>query len=116
MELLVIVLNKTEFLTDLLDGFVEEGIKGATIVDSAGMGHVIASHFPLFSSFAQLMKDDDKHSKMIFTVVDSCGERDKAVKVVESVIGDIEKPDTAFLFSLPVSFVKGIAFRDCGGK
>lgn len=114
MELLVIVLNKTEYLTDILDGFVKAGIRGATILDSAGMGHLIANHFPFFASFADLRSDREQHSKTIFTVVNSCDEKDNAIQVVDEVLGDISKPDTAFLFSVPVNFVKGISIPPCG--
>ncbi len=114
MELLVIVLNKTEFLSEILQGFVEKGIKGATIIDSAGMGHLIANHFPFFASYADLSGSNENHSKTIFTVVNSCDEKDNAVNVVEEVLGDITKPDSAFLFSVPVNFVKGITINPCG--
>jgi hypothetical protein len=114
MELLVIVLNQTEFLTEILRGFVDAGIKGATVIDSAGMGHIVADHFPFFASFADLGGSQENHSKTIFTVVNSCDEKDNAVNVVEEVLGDISKPDTAFMFSLPVNFVKGITINPCG--
>jgi nitrogen regulatory protein P-II 1 len=113
MELLVIVLNKTEYLTEILHGFVEIGIKGATVIDSAGMGHLVADLFPFFSSFADLRDEKENHSKTIFTVVNSCNEKDNAVKVVEEVLGDITKPNTAFMFSVPVNFVKGITINPC---
>ncbi len=113
MELLVIVLNRTEYLTEILSGFVEAGIRGATIVDSAGMGHLVANHFSFFARFAELDRENENHSKTIFTVVNSCDEKDNAVKVVEEVMGDLSKPDSAFLFSLPVNFVKGIAIKPC---
>ena len=114
MELVVIVLNKIEHLTEILDGFLEEGLKGATVIDSAGMGRIMASYIPFFAHFADLEEENKKYSKTIFTVVNSVNERNKAVKVVEEVIEDIEQPDTAFIFSVPVSFVKG--FYSKGGK
>ncbi len=114
MELLVTVLNKTEYLTDILDGFVRTGIRGATILDSVGMGHLIANHFPFFASFADIGMNQEQHSKTIFTVVNSCDEKDNALRVVDEVLGDISKPDSAFLFSVPVNFVKGISIPPCG--
>ena len=40
MHILFLVLNKTEYLDDILSAFVKIGIKGATIIDSQGMGSV----------------------------------------------------------------------------
>ncbi|KAB3530069.1 hypothetical protein [Alkaliphilus serpentinus] len=114
MELLVIVLNKTEYLTDILDGFVEVGIKGATVIDSAGMGHLIADHVPFFAKFADIEATEKNHSKTIFTVVNCCDERDNAIEIIEKTVGDINEPDTVFLFSLPVNIVKGLSVKRCG--
>lgn len=111
LELVVIVLNKTEFLTEILDGFVEEGLRGATVIDSSGMGHILANYIPFFAKFADMEEEQKNHSKTIFTVVDSEFERNKAVRVVEEIIGDISEPNTAFIFSLPVNFVKGLNSR-----
>lgn len=114
LELLVIVLNKTELLTELLDGFIEKGISGATVIDSSGIGHLVADHIPFFSQFIDFGSEDKNHSKTIFMVVSCLEERNLAVKNVEEVLGDITKPDSAFLFSVPVNFVKGISSDKCG--
>lgn len=114
MELLVIVLNKIEYLKDILDGFVEIGIQGATVIDSAGMGHIIADHVPFFSQFAEIEATDKNHSKTIFTVVNCCEDKEKAVEIVERSIGNLSEPDTAFIFSVPVNFVKGLTMNKCG--
>jgi nitrogen regulatory protein P-II 1 len=114
LELVVIVLNKPQYLSEILDGFVEDGIKGATVIDSSGMGHLIADHVPFFLQFADLDDSQGNHSKTIFTVVNCKEERDKVVQNVEHVIGDITRPDTAFIFSVPVNFVKGLTLKGCG--
>lgn len=106
MELLFIVLNQKEFLLDILDGFVEKGIKGATVVDSSGMCHLVADHIPFFSHFAEI-EGEKNHSKTIFTVVDGEAQRNKAVSIVEEILGSLDKPDSAFIFSVPVNFIKG---------
>ncbi|KAB3534787.1 hypothetical protein F8154_07960 [Alkaliphilus pronyensis] len=113
MELLVIVLNKTEYLRGILDGFIDIGIRGATVIDSAGMGHIIADHIPFLAQFAEIEATEKNNSKTIFTVVNCC-ERDKAIELVEDIIGDINEPDTVFLFSVPVNIVKGLAIKGCG--
>ncbi len=44
MNALFIVLNEIEYLDDILDGFVDIGVKGATILDSqGGMGSAITN-------------------------------------------------------------------------
>lgn len=111
LELVVIVLNKVEFLTEILNGFVDEGIRGATAINSSGMGRIMAEYIPFFARFADLEDENKNHSKTVFTVVNSTEERDKVVKIVEDTIGNIDEPDTAFIFSVPVNFVKGLNSR-----
>ena len=55
MKVLVIVLNREEFLDDVLSLFVEMGITGATIIDSVGMGRIISYNIPIFAGFRDLM-------------------------------------------------------------
>lgn len=111
MELVHIVLNKPDRLSEILALFLEYGIHGATVIDSGGMGHLIANQSPMFSMFAEL-KEDKHNSKMIMTVVDSESERDLVLKAVEDVLGDISVPDTAVFFTTPVVFSKGMDHHD----
>ncbi|WP_161879361.1 hypothetical protein [Alkalibacterium sp. MB6] len=108
MELVIIVLNKTDVLDELLTAFVEYKVTGATVLDSSGMGHIISNRFPMFSMFAELKDERKANSKTIFTVVENESEREDVLHAVESVLGDITEPDTAIFFSLPVNFTKGI--------
>ena len=42
MKLLVLILNKVEKLEEVLEGYLEVGISGSTIIDSVGMWHVLS--------------------------------------------------------------------------
>ena len=44
MQLLFFVLNRSEMLDDILTSFADHDIHGATILDSKGMVHLLASH------------------------------------------------------------------------
>ena len=52
MKLLFIILNSAENLEEVLEGLLEVGVTGATVVDSVGMGHIIED-VPLFAGHAQ---------------------------------------------------------------
>ncbi|MER2063937.1 MAG: hypothetical protein ABS873_04750 [Alkalibacterium sp.] len=108
MELVVIVLNQTDMLNELLTLFLKYKIKGATVLDSSGMGHLISNQFPIFSMFAELSDEREANSKTIFTVVKDEAERAEVLSVTESVCGDLTQPDNAIFFSVPVTFTKGI--------
>lgn len=108
MELVVIVLNKTDMLNEILTLFMRYQIKGATVLDSSGMGHLISNQFPMFSMFAELGEERESNSKTIFTVVKDEAERKEVLSIAESVCGDFSEPDNAIFFSVPVNFTKGI--------
>lgn len=114
MELVHIVLNKPDRLSEILTLFLEYGIHGATVIDSGGMGHIISGQSPMFAMFAEL-KEDKNNSKMILTVVEDEQERDLVLKAVEDVLGDISVPDTAVFFTTPVVFQKGMDYHDVEG-
>jgi len=110
MELVFIVLNKTDRLNELLTEMMENDLSGATVIDSSGMGHLISNQFPMFSMFAELEEESDSNSKTILKVVDTIEERNKTVEIVEHVCGDLKGPDTAIVFTVPVNFQKGINY------
>lgn len=110
MELVIIVLNKTDLLNELLTEFMENDLSGATVLDSSGMGHLISNQFPMFSMFAELESEREDNSKTILKVVKSVEERKRTEDLVEKVIGDFNDPDTAVMVSIPVNSVKGINY------
>ena len=117
MQVLFLVLNETEYLDDILAAFVEIGVKGATIVDSQGMGGALATNphqqLPIFGYLKNLMEGAHPYNKTIFTLLDSQELTDKAVKAVKDIVGDINRPGVGLMFTIPVGSVYGIG---SGGK
>lgn len=110
MEVIVVVLNETDVLNELLTKFMEKDIKGATVIDSGGMGHLIAHNYPMFAMFAELEDERENNSKTIFVVSDDTTDRDRVTAALEEVLGDLSEPNTAIVFSLPVNYARGISF------
>lgn len=110
MELVIIVLNKTDLLNELLTEFMDNDLSGATVLDSSGMGHLISNQFPMFSMFAELEGERKNNSKTILKLVESVEERERTEELVEKVVGDFSDPDTAIVISVPVSSAKGINY------
>ncbi len=110
MQVVFIVLNKTGKLDELLKEFVEIGIKGATILESTGMGRLLVSadaeEIPFFSSLRIMLNEGKPFNKTIFSVV-SDDQVPKLVETYEKVVGDLHQADTGIIFTMPVSFVKG---------
>lgn len=109
MELLVCVVNQEEKLEDILSGFLELGITGATIINSAGMGRVLTQDVPVFAGLQALVSRARPRNVTLFSVIDSTDKLEAAIKLVQDVCGDLETPATGILFTIPISRVMGLA-------
>ncbi len=108
MKLVIFVLNKEEFLEDVLEAFIEAGITGATILDSEGMGRFLTYEVPLFADFKDFMKGNKPYNKTIFSVVDEDEKIKKVEEMIEQICGDLSSPGTGVFFTLPVDYIKGL--------
>ncbi|MBN2656988.1 MAG: PTS sugar transporter subunit IIA [Spirochaetales bacterium] len=105
MKLMILVLYLDEFLYHILEYFIQEGIEGATIMDSSGMGEYISS-IPLFATFIGFMNEKKNHSKTIFVLIPENKEAD-IVKGIEEITGDLDKKEGAMILTTDISLYKG---------
>ena len=70
MELLIVILNKEEYLEKVLSILVEIGIPGATILESEGLGHFLAYEVPIFAGLRQLIGEKKTANKTILALID----------------------------------------------
>lgn len=109
MQLLVAVLNQVEALDDVLSGFLELGITGATIVNSEGMAHVLTHDIPLFAGIQTLISRSRAQNYTIFSVIDEDEKVDAAFALIQDVCGAMSEPGTGIVFAVPVSRAEGVA-------
>jgi nitrogen regulatory protein PII len=107
MQLLLFILNKEEHLEEILEMFLELDITGATIIDSIGMGRILAYDIPIFAGFRNLMQDSRPGNKTIFTVLHE-DKVQSVIRGIEQICGNLNEPGSGILITLPVSNVKGI--------
>ncbi|MBB6482055.1 PTS sugar transporter subunit IIA [Spirochaeta isovalerica] len=105
MKLMILVLYLDEFLYHILEYFIQEGIEGATIMDSSGMGEYISS-IPLFATFIGFMNEKKNHSKTIFVLIPENKEAE-IVRGIEEITGDLDKKEGAMILTTDISFYKG---------
>jgi nitrogen regulatory protein PII len=109
MYALFIVLNKTDYLEDIMSTFVRLGVEGATILDSQGMASAIINgqidDLPLFGSLKNIIEGSHPYNKTIFSVIESEELVDKVAAAVKEVMDDSLKKGSGFIFSVPVSKV-----------
>ncbi len=115
MKLMVLILNKEEYLDRVLAAYVEAGVSGATILDSEGMGRFLTYEVPLFSDFKGFMKGNKPYNKTILSIIQDESIVPKIEKLLEKILGGISSPGTGILFTVPVDYVSGMICESSTG-
>ena len=115
MQLLVAVVNDPEKVDDILSGFLELGITGATVINSEGMGRVLTHDIPIFAGLQTLITRSRPQNRTIFSVIDE-EKVEPAMALLQEVCGDLSAPATGIAFTLPVDRVMGLAPELGGGE
>lgn len=69
MKLVFIVLNNVELLEELIEYMVEMDVRGGTVMDSVGMGRILAYDIPIFAGFRELMVGARTNNRTMMTTV-----------------------------------------------
>jgi hypothetical protein len=110
MLLYVLVLSKIELLEPLFERMMEDGIRGATVLESTGMMHVLSddenANLPMYAVLRALYSPERKQSRTIFVVL-----REEQLQLMESLVdevtGGLDNPDTGIAFAVPLTYLKG---------
>ncbi len=104
-KLLFIILYYEDDLRAVLEYLIDQGIEGATILNSKGMGSYVSA-MPLFAGFLGFMREDRNISYTVMTLISAS--REKAIiSGIERITGDLDKRQGAMAISLDVAFCKG---------
>ena len=103
MQLVVCVLNKTSALEHILRELSEIGVKGATVLNSKGMAHILSENEELkfMESIVKLLNPENSESKTLFVVAPD-EKTEEIVSVIDKCTGGLNNPDTGVVFTLPV--------------
>lgn len=92
MYLLIAVLNNEELLDDLITGWLDIGITGATVIESTDSLQLISHHIPIFAGFRALTSGGMPHNKTLFTIIRDKEVVDQAIACLEALCADTGKP------------------------
>lgn len=106
--LLYCIVKDDRQLDLILTGFIELGIRGATVVDARGMAQVLRRDVPIFAGLSSLFPGSTSDSYLILSVLESGGVT-AVSDLIEDVCGDFREPGSGILFTVPVATVRGLA-------
>lgn len=109
MQLLIAVINQEEKVDEILTGFLDLGITGATVLNSEGMGRLLPHDVPIFAGLQTLTSRDRPQNQTIFSVIETEEKVEGAIELLQRVCGDLNSPATGIAFTIPVNRVAGLA-------
>ena len=113
VQLLIAVINQEEKLEEVLAGLLELGVTGATVINSEGMGRLLASEVPIFAGLEQLSARTRPRNQTLFSVIDDDAKVDRVVDLLQEVCGSLDQPATGIVVTVPVLRAVGLA-RELG--
>ena len=107
-ELLFCIVKNHHQVEEILTGFLDLGVRGATVFDGRGMGQILSTDVPIFAGFRSLFPGGSAGTYLILSVVEE-GVIDEVIDLIEEVCGDLGRPGTGVLFTVPVRRIRGLA-------
>lgn len=106
MKLLCIVLNSTDKLEEVLEGLIEVGVSGGTVVDSVGMGHIIED-VPLFAGMRNVFRAARSRNNMIFSVI-SDAQVAETLDLMDKILDCSHEKGKGIAFTIPIDAAIGV--------
>ncbi len=106
MYLLLVILNKEEYLEDILSVFLELGIEDAVTIDAESMKRSLAAQVPIFAGL-RLDLGRRPFSKIILASSDEKDTAHNVVKLLKEVDIDLEVPGVSRIYTIKLESVYG---------
>lgn len=108
LQALFIVISDPGRTERVLEILVECEIRGATIVESMGMGRVLSDNIPVFASLRAILSRQHENNQTIFAVSKYPAKIDKAMELISDEFNGFKDPCSGMVFVVPV--LKAIGF------
>jgi hypothetical protein len=107
MYLLLITLNKEEYLDDVLSCLVELGIQDATIVETQSMENALAYKIPIFAGLRFQLGGGKPYSKTILAVTDNKNVGKEIISMLKEIDINFEEEGTGRIITIKIESVLG---------
>ena len=109
----MLVLDNPSLLDNVLDAWQKIGVRGVTIFESTGYHRVISKRTRIparfrFASFTPLDVGGEDGNYTLLTMVDHPELIERCVEAAESVVGNLDDPNTGILAAWQLHYVKGL--------
>jgi hypothetical protein len=111
--MVLLVLQNSELLNDILTVWREKGAKGVTVLPSVGMSHIsrmvaLREDLPLMPGINDMVESSTDQNHTLFTIVENEQIADQIVEAALTITGDLDQPNTGIIATWPISRVIGL--------
>ena len=112
MKLLTLILKQTELISELNDELKKIGVHHGTIIDAKSMTKGLSAWSDdsiIIGGFLRRAKNFEYNEEckvLLFILKDELLK--EVEQVIENVIGDMNKPGTGVMFTVPIDFAEGL--------
>jgi nitrogen regulatory protein P-II 1 len=111
MYMIMFVLDDLDRLDEILDAWNRAGISGATIVESTGINRrriarQVGTNY--MAGINRLIGSESEGHFTLFAIVPSETFVQRCLEATESIVGDLDGPNTGVLAAWPLPIVKGV--------
>jgi hypothetical protein len=111
MHMVLCVLDDPAMLNDLLEAWDRIGVSGVTIIESTGINRLRRAHqvgTSFMAGINRLMSGDQEMHYTLLTIVRDQAMVQLCVSAAESIVGDLDSPNTGVIAAWPLSYIKGV--------
>lgn len=111
MHMVMFVLDDPDILDKVLDAWDAIGVSGVTIIESTGINRRAKARqvgAPFMAGINRVMGSAMEGHYTLFTIVKGEPMVDACIRAAESVVGDLDQPDSGVLAAWPLTNVKGV--------
>ena len=105
MKLMYLILYYEDDLQAVLEFLIDQGVEGATVIESKGMGAYVST-IPLFAGLLRFMREDRNASHTIMALIPARHEK-VILQGIEKITGDLNQKQGAMMMTMDLSFHKG---------
>jgi nitrogen regulatory protein P-II 1 len=113
MYMIMFVSKDVDQASEMLDVWVQAGVSGVTILESAGMQHLeeggIREDVGIIFSLKSLMRAHEIHHRTLFSAIYDEATLNKVIEASTKHVGDWARPDVGVLFVWPLTHALGIS-------
>jgi nitrogen regulatory protein P-II 1 len=113
MFMIMLILNNPDQCQSVMEAWDAAGAPGVTVLPSTGLGRIrtaqgLKDDMPLMPSLEDFFQDEESLHRTLIAIVRERPLVDAVVQATQSVLGDLNQPNTGILVILPVLEAYGL--------